>query len=155
MRTSFVILFLFFLVFSTSSMGQQTKPEMMQSGMMSKCKEMMEMHQEMQAKMKEMDQKLSDLGQKMNQATGDQKIQAMEAVLNEMINQRNAMRDMMMSNHSMMMEHMGEHMQKGAGPMIQCPMMQEMRERSNRKGGTLGTSPGTVTSINEIRRAMK
>jgi len=133
MKIPFVILFLFFLAFSTSSMAQQTKPEMMQSGMMSKCKEMMEMHQEMQTKMKQMDQKLSDLGQKMNQATGDQKIQAMEAVLNEMINQRNAMRAMMMSNHSMMMPHMGEHMQKGASSMMECPMMKEMQKEAKEK----------------------
>lgn len=39
----------------------------------------------------------------MDQTTGDQKIQAIEAVLNEMINQRNAMQAMMMSNHSMML----------------------------------------------------
>jgi hypothetical protein len=131
MKILFAILFIFFLAFSTSAIAQQTKPGMMQGGMMSKCKDMMAMHQQMQIKMKEMDQKLADLGQKMNQATGDQKIQAMEAVLNEMISQRNAMRDMMMSNHASMMEHMGEHMQKGAGPMMQCPMMKEMEKETN------------------------
>src|SRR4026207_1534553 len=103
MKISFVILFVSLLAFSTSAIAQQTKPGIMQSGMMSKCKEMMDMHQEMQVKIKQMDQKLTDLGKKMNQATGDQKIQAMEAVLNEMIDQRNSMRDMTMRNHASMM----------------------------------------------------
>jgi len=130
MKISFVILFVSLLAFSTSAIAQQTKPGIMQSGMMSKCKEMMDMQQEMQIKIKQMDQKLTDLGQKMNQATGDQKIQAMEAVLNEMIDQRNSMRDMTMRNHASMMEHMGEHMQKGASPGMQCPMMQEMEKET-------------------------
>ena len=142
MKIVLVILFFCFSAFSTISMAQQTKPGMMQPGMTSKCEEMMKMHQEMQTKMKQMDQDLSDLGQKMNQAKGDQKIQAMEAVLNEMIAQRIAMRATMMTHDSMMMEHMGEHMQKDAGSMMQCPMMKEMQKETKEKDKHMDHQPG-------------
>ena len=73
----------------------------------------------MMAKQQEqMDAKLQGLVDTMNKTTGQAKVDAMAAVINELIAQRTAMRDEM---HEMMMHHMEEGQQGHS--MENCPMM--------------------------------
>jgi uncharacterized protein HemX len=108
---------------------QQTKPGMMmKEDMMANCKAMMEKHKEMEARMAAMDQKLEDLVKKMNDTKGNEKVEAMAAVITELVDQHTKMHQMMPAQHEMMMKHMGEHMQMGGpGSMMECPMMKEMQ----------------------------
>lgn len=74
------------------------------------------------------DTKLQGLVDTMNKATGQAKVDAMAAVINELIAQRTAMRDEM---HEMMMHHMGE--MKGQSmdhSMENCPMMKKSSKKS-------------------------
>ena len=72
----------------------------------------------MMANQQQMDTKLQGLVDTMNKATGQAKVDAMAAVINELIAQRTAMRDEM---HEMMMHHMSEGQQGHS--MENCPMM--------------------------------
>ncbi len=93
------------------------------------CNQMMQMHQKMMQDMQAMDSKLDTLVQQMNSATGQAKVDATAAVVNEMVAQRKQMREGMEKMQSQMMEHMAEHMASGAGKaMMNCPMMQEMKK---------------------------
>jgi len=67
---------------------------------------------------KQMDAKLQGLVDTMNKATGPAKVDAMAAVINELIAQRTAMRDQM---QEMMMHHMPSEGQEHS--MEDCPMM--------------------------------
>ena len=116
-------------IVAVPALAQQTKPGMMEEDMMASCKAMMEKHKEMQAKMAQMDQKLSDLVKQMNESKGNDKVEAMAAVVNELVYQRMTMHQRMSGHQAMMMKHMGGHMQKGAGSMMQCPMMNEMKKQ--------------------------
>jgi hypothetical protein len=53
----------------------------------------------MAAKMAEMDKRMDDLAAKMNSAKGDEKVDAMAAVLNEMLARHKAMREKMRAHH--------------------------------------------------------
>jgi hypothetical protein len=128
MKSLLASLVLALLILAVPAFPQQTKPGMMKEDMMASCKAMMEKHKEMQGKMAQMDQKLNDLVKKMNDAKGNDKVEAMAAVLNELVDQRMGMHQMMSGHHAMMMKHMGEHMQKGATSMMQCPMMNQMKK---------------------------
>ncbi|MBI4471350.1 MAG: hypothetical protein HY646_01700 [Acidobacteria bacterium] len=59
-----------------------------QGNMMQRCQQMMARHQHMKAEMKAMNEKLGALVKEMNQAKGNRKIDAMAAVINEMVEQR-------------------------------------------------------------------
>ncbi len=59
--------------------------------------QMMQMHQKMMDEMAAMDQKLDALVTQMNAAQGQAKVDAMAAVITEMINQRKQMREQMTS----------------------------------------------------------
>ena len=101
---------------------------MMAGGMMEECKAMMAKHDEMMAKMKEMDQKLERLVADMNAARGAKKVDAVAAVVGELVAQRQAMHPMMQGMHAEMMDHMMRHMQEGMmqgmkHSMSGCPMM--------------------------------
>lgn len=61
--------------------------------------EMKEGHEKAMAKMKEMDARMDEKVAAMNAATGDAKMSAMEAVINEMVTQRKEMREMMGAMH--------------------------------------------------------
>ena len=128
MKSLFGSFVLVLFIFAVPAFTQQTKPEMMKEDMMASCKAMMEKHKEMQAKMAQMDQKLGDLVKKMNDTKGTDKVETMAAVVNELVDQRMKMHQSMSGHHSMMMKHMGEHMQKGATSMMQCPMMNQMKK---------------------------
>lgn len=74
--------------------------------------ERQEAHEKMMKEMKAHDEKIESLAAKMNSATGQAKIDAMAALLNEMVAQRRTMRAHMEKRHSMRSEKMG----KGGGP---------------------------------------
>ena len=80
----------------------------------------------MMAEMKAADQRLDALVAKMNAASWMEKADATAAVVSEMVAQRLAMRDGMMTMEHGMMTHMMEHMQAGKDSMASCPMMKSM-----------------------------
>ena len=87
------------------------------------CKAMMEHQKEAQAKLAEMDAQLQKRGDAMNTATGQAKVDAMAAVINELVTQRKTMHAEMEKRQSAMMEHMSAHMAAGGKMMADCPMM--------------------------------
>jgi hypothetical protein len=90
-----------------------------------RCKEMMAQHEKMAAGMKQADERLSELVTRMNAASGEAKVDATAATVTELVTQRRAMHEQMMSRHDRMMQHMGQHMQEGASSMQHCPMMRD------------------------------
>ncbi|MEN6438817.1 MAG: hypothetical protein ABFD97_09560 [Syntrophobacter sp.] len=67
----------------------------------------MKKHDEMMSKMKEMDARLDEKVAAMDAAKGDQKVEAMAAVIKEMVSQRKTMQERMMKMHEMKAhEHM-------------------------------------------------
>jgi len=62
----------------------------------------MGMNPEMAAKMAEMDKRMEEQAAKMNSAKGDDKVDAMAALLNEMLARHRAMHDMMRARHDPM-----------------------------------------------------
>jgi len=101
---------------------------------------MMTERQQMMANMRAMDQKLNDLVKKMDAARGTDKVDALAAVVKEMVSQRAQMRDRMMAMQAEMMTHMMQHMTAMQGGMMgnrggqagamqsmtDCPMMKEL-----------------------------
>jgi hypothetical protein len=75
-------------------------------------------HEKMAAEMKAMDIRLDEKLAAMNAATGDQKVEAMASVINELVSQRKEMRADLGFMHHGMRGLMTGH----AGPM-DCPMM--------------------------------
>ena len=75
--------------------------------------DMMKMHEEMMAEMKVGDAKLDALVAQMNAATGPGKVDAVAAVLNELVRQQKAMHQHMEHMHAMM----GRGMMGGRGTM--------------------------------------
>jgi hypothetical protein len=63
-------------------------------------------HEKMMADMKAADSKLEGLAQKMNSAQGDEKIRAMQEVLNEVVKNQAAMHQHMAMMHEHMMSEM-------------------------------------------------
>jgi len=109
---------------------------------------MMAERQQMMASMRAMDQKLNDLVKKMDAARGTDKVDALAAVVKEMVSQRAQMRDRMMAMQDEMMTHMMQHMSAMGGMMSMmgtrggqagamqsmndCPIMKELsKEQSN------------------------
>lgn len=109
---------------SASKEGQAEKG-MMAGGMMKECQAMMAEREDMMSKMKAMDEKLDQLVAGMDAADGDHKIGAMAAVIEELVAQRKAMREMSMKMEGRTMGHMMEHMRAGKmDPTAMCPMME-------------------------------
>jgi hypothetical protein len=105
------------------------KPGMMDEKKMDES--MMARHKEMMAKMDAMDARLDDLVKKMNTAKGTKKVDAVAAVVSELVAQRKEMRQQMMAMRPEMMRHMMEHMRMGMTKgMMECPMMKGMETKS-------------------------
>lgn len=85
-----------------SAQAAQPRPSNMQ--------EMMKMHEQMMAEMKAADSKLDALVKDMNTATGDTKVNAVAAVVTELVRQQKSMHDRMGQMHQQMM--MGGMMMK-------------------------------------------
>jgi len=90
---------------------------------------MMAMHQQMAEKLQAMDQKLDGLVATMNKARGRAKTDAMAAVINELVAQRQEMRKMVSDFHPMMGRGMYRH---GMG----------MGQGMGSGMGKMGTGPG-------------
>jgi hypothetical protein len=102
-----------------SSAPAQMKPAMKMgqgkgAGMPPPCQEMMAMRQSMRAEQANADAKLNELVAKMNAAGGEQKVDAIAAVVSEMVAQRQA-------RHEKMAEMQG----KMEAAMANCPMMRK------------------------------
>jgi hypothetical protein len=127
------------LAFSQSTEKAQAKPMMQKmmeqkaesqeshGDMPAKCKAMMQKRQQMMQKCQKMDAKLDTLAAAMNTATGQKKIEAMAVLLNELVQQRKAMHQMMQMKG--MMSGMMRGMSKGA--KHKCKMMKKMMEKQN------------------------
>jgi outer membrane murein-binding lipoprotein Lpp len=101
---------------------------MMAGAMPDNCKAMMAKHEQMMSDMQAMNTALDQKLATMEKATGPAKVDAMAAVITEMVAQRKQMQQKMMAMRSDMMTHMGAHMRgtppgSKAGPMMDCPMM--------------------------------
>jgi hypothetical protein len=110
-------------VLSPSSTSAQTTPGMKMgqskgAGMPPPCQEMMAMRQSMRAEQASEDAKLNDLVAKMNAASGEKKVDAMAAVVSEMVAQRQARHEKMAAMQTKIEAAMAScpMMQKGAGP---------------------------------------
>ena len=91
------------------------------------CLMMMQMQQKIMSTTKAQDSKIKTLMMTMDKATGDRKVQAMAAVINELVTQRASRQEMNAKMQPQMMGHMMEHMQSGdKTAMMQCPMMGSM-----------------------------
>jgi Spy/CpxP family protein refolding chaperone len=92
-----VLLFVPIFAQSTQTPPAPTSPAMGQRGMMGAD------HQQMMAEMKAADSRVQELVTKMNAAKGDQKVDAMAALLNEMVKNDSHMHHRMMEMHGRMM----------------------------------------------------
>jgi hypothetical protein len=93
---------LFVPIFAQSTQTpERTSPTMGQRGMMG----MMADHQQMMAEIKAADSRIQDLVTKMNAVKGDQKVDAMAALLNEMVRNDSHMHHRMMEMHGQMEMH--------------------------------------------------
>ncbi len=123
----------------SKSTPQKGMAGMMKGGMKQKCAMMMQNHQAAQSGNAAQDVRLQKLTDTMNQASEDRKMDAMAAVVTELVAQRSTRAKMTDQMQSQMMAHMGEHMQSGShAAMMQCPMMP-----SGKPGGG-GMKPGMM-----------
>ena len=106
--------------------GEATKPE--------RCQEMMARHPEMLEKMKAKDAELGRLLEEMRAATGDAKVAATAAVVEELVAQHRSMHSMMRKHQPMMMHQMMGGMGEDGGMAdCSCPMMQQMKPDTGEK----------------------
>jgi acid phosphatase family membrane protein YuiD len=108
-----------------AAMQEETSMEM-------SCAGMMKMHEGMKQKMEAADARLATLVEQMNATKGTAKTDRMAAVINELVDQRRAMHEGMMTMQPMMMRHMMGHMQSGMMKgmkkgMSSCPMMDKSK----------------------------
>jgi hypothetical protein len=104
------------------------------AGMMEKHKDWQAKHENMMAEMKAMDARLDEKLAAMNAAKGDQKVEAMAAVINELVSQRKAMRENLGGMHHEMKGPM-----MGQSGVEDCPMMKHhggMQADMPKKAGT-------------------
>ena len=104
---------------------------MTEQQMTERCKKAMAEHEQMMSRMKAADAELEKLVARMNAAEGNEKVDAIAAVVNKIVEQRQSLRTHMMRMHEHMMGHMMEHMQMGDMQTMQrsmemCPMMKGM-----------------------------
>jgi hypothetical protein len=114
-------------------MRAEAVPGMTTNPRIERCRRMVAEHDRMMSKMKEMDDRLKERMAAMQAAQGDEKINAMAAVVDELVRQHDEMRARMMAMQQkgtkpMMSGQMGRRGMMGRGcPMCpMCPMMQEM-----------------------------
>jgi hypothetical protein len=94
---------------AAQSASQSAKPrEQAPSNM----QDMMKMHEQMMAEMKAADSRLDTLVKDMNAATGDAKVNAVAAVVSELVRQQKSMHGHMGQMHQMMMSGGGMMMKK-------------------------------------------
>jgi hypothetical protein len=122
-KTVYISVLLLAALFPFSAPAQDQSQPM---PMMDHCKAMMANQQEMKASMDAMNAKLNELAAVMNNSKGDKKVDAMAAVINELMTQRTAMHEKM-ARMQPMMHHMTGYMKTGTTQSMPCcPMMQSM-----------------------------
>ena len=102
-----------------------TSPPAPESGAMD-CTGMMASHAPTMADMKAMDALLDQKLAAMKEASGDARIEAMAAVINELVSQRRATRDQMPGAQCDMARHSGAAGSPQQDSMSECPMMKDM-----------------------------
>lgn len=109
------------------------QPAAGQPAMPADCASMGKMHEEMMAQQKAADARVDALIVAMNNASGPTKIDAMAAVINELVMQRTDTHARMADMQPKMMQHMMQHVMDAAPAdmqgtmqvqMDECPMMQ-------------------------------
>ena len=122
-----------------AGMEQQEQAGQASADMPARCQKMMEKKKMMKEKCAMMDAKLDELTAAMNTATGQEKIDAMAVLLNELVNQRKSMHAMM---HRMMEEKMGMMSSAGggmsSGDMSRCKMKKKMMSKEGSSQDTSG-----------------
>lgn len=109
--------------------GMKSEQPRDQESMAAQCQAMMARHQSMMAELQAAQQRLDDLAAQMDAASGAEKVDAMAAVVKELVKQQRLRQTEMMEMHPQMMHHAMEHMRAmgesgGMGSMMDCPMMQ-------------------------------
>jgi hypothetical protein len=103
---------------------------MTEAKMTERCQEMKDQKQKMKEDAKAQDAQLTEELANMNRAPEDKKMGLMAAVVTHMAEQRIAMDARKAEMEEKMMKHMMQHMQMGKESMAQCPMMEDMGEKS-------------------------
>ena len=112
---------------STATKSTPAVKQAATAAMKQKCEAMAVEHDGMMTRMKMMDETLNRLVVAMNAADAANKVNAMSAVVNELVTQRQAMHGMNSMMQGKMMSHMNEHMKSGTmGSMADCPMTHSM-----------------------------
>ena len=109
---------------SAAAQGASAEKPSGKAAMGCPCAEMMaKHHKEKMAMKKEMDERLDAKVAEMNSAKGENRVEAMAAVLNELVAQRKEMHQ----RHNKMREHMMDMKKSGAmgSGECRCPMMRE------------------------------
>ena len=111
-------------------------PEQMQEHCQMMAQHMEEAHQ----KMEQMDRQLQDKLTAMRNARGDDRVDAMAAVVEELVTQRQQMHEQHRGMMHGAMQHMGKHAAIGMqgqaqSAMMHCPMMQAQGEVHQQRGG--------------------
>lgn len=97
--------------------------------MPSECEKMMDEHENLKKIMKNMDDKLNKLVEEMNKASQNKKLEAVVAVINELVKQRRTLHERMMTMQPMMMNPTTMHKQNNEKhSMMNCPMMKKTKE---------------------------
>ncbi|MFV2072050.1 MAG: hypothetical protein ACC742_05280 [Thermoanaerobaculales bacterium] len=108
--------------------GEHHGDEAMEKGEMTDVhQKMMQKSEQMKKHCKMMDAKVDELANAMNSAEGESKIEAMTALLNELVSQRKMMHEKMMKMRGKMMSKMSCGKDDGAS-MSKCKMMMEKKE---------------------------
>lgn len=110
--------------------GENQSDETLQKGtMMEMHQKMMQKREQMQQHCQMMDAKLDELANVMNSAEGESKVEAVAALLNELVSQRKSMHQMMMKMRDDMMPMMMGGQGGGPAPMSKCKMMMEKMQK--------------------------
>lgn len=103
---------------------------------MDHCQAMKAHRQEMMEKRQAADAELDEMMEAVRSASGDAKLEAMEKLLGELVEQRSTMGGMMSGAPCPMMGSMMQHMsmmmgEMGEGAMEECPMMKKMMSQGD------------------------
>lgn len=108
----------------------------MDGKMAERCQEMIKQKQKIKEEMKARDAELTEQLAKMNRAPEDEKVSLMAAVITQFIEQRISMDAKREKMQEEMMHHMRMHMMHiGKEPMLQCPMMERMKDMDESPSG--------------------
>ena len=94
----------------------------------------------LQAEVVQLDQRLETKLREMQGAAPDERLDAMQGVLEEMIEQRMQMRDLMKVTHQKLMLHLMQHVEydvrsEGLMPQDSCPLVRRMKHQVPRRTG--------------------